>query len=774
MNIIEKSDQRVKAYFHDASAHYAATRSPDTEFSVEDTTWSQLSNSLNRFIRRQLYVFLIVVPIAIILGIAYLFVATPSFTADVVMVIDARKVQSFQITPTGETTIDAANTVLTQIEAIKSTRVTWSVIKQLNLIDDPELTRPGRIGALIKFFGHAFGLPSAEDDNSRKQALLTAFNERRTVARVGLTSAIDISFRSQDPERAAQIANTIAEEYIIDQLEGKYEAARRASSWLQDRIDSMRADMTAAETAVVEFKEKHNIIDTGGYNPGFTQGRLINEQQLSEINSQLILANAATAEAKARMDRIHQVMSQDIPDASVADALKSEVIIKLRSQYLELSQRERLLSQKYGENHLVNVNLRSQMQEFKRSISDEMRKIAESYKSDYEIARTREASIQKSLDNLIGNSKGTNQAQVQLRQLEIKSQTAKSMYDNFLHRYNEAVQQQSFPISDARVISPAEPPDRKSWPDPLIVMLASAISGLLLASAIAVIREDSDKVFRSGRQVSDVLHVNCLTMLPKLDQACVDQRNGHRNPDLRQISDSVGLLQYAGQAPFSQFSEALRSVKVAADLRALVDVNKVIGFTSSLPNEGKSTIAANFATMMAQGGSRAILVDCDLRRASLSSKLSPIARAGLTDLICGEEKLDGAIWNDPATGLSFLPAGRSAKTVLHPNDLLGSQKMKALIDALRESFDYVIVDFPPLAAVADTRTTTNFIDSYVYVIEWGVTKVGMVEQDLSKAREVYDRLLGVVLNKVDLAVVGRYEPHAENIYERYAEGALNS
>ena len=524
-------------------------------FSPDETTWAHFSNSLSQFFRRNAYVFAMFVPLAIILGAAYIFLATPAYTARAVIVIDTHKEQLFQTSQTNETTIDATNAVLTQIEVVKSTKVTWGVVKQLNLMNDPELTRPGVIGSAIRFVARSVGLDIGQDENSKKQALLTAFDQRRAVARVGLTSAIEVSFRAQDPDRAAQIANAIANEFVEVQLEGKYEAARRASDWMQGRIEKIRLDMTAAENAVVEFKAKHNIVDTGGVGSDAGQGRLINEQQLSELNTQLILAGAATAEAKARFDRIHQLMSQDLPDASVTDALKSEVIIKLRGEYLELAQRERIISQKYGENHLASIGIRSQMEEIRHSIADEMRKIAESYESDYEIARTREASIRTSLDNVIGNSHGANLAQVKLRDLLSNAQTTKSEYENLLRHYNDAVQQQSFPISDAGVISPAEPPDQKSWPDPLIVLLASTAGGFLVACGISAAREDTHKVFRTGRQIADVLDANCLAIVPKLTCVPFDDADDESLTGQHYISKSAGLLRYATNAPLSQFTE---------------------------------------------------------------------------------------------------------------------------------------------------------------------------------------------------------------------------
>ena len=208
----------------------------------------------------------------------------------------------------------------------------------------------------------------------------------------------------------------------------------------------------------MDFKKLHNLVDTGPATAGGGDGsRMINDQQLSEVNSQLILATAATAEAKARLDRIGTVMKANVPDASMADALKSEVIIKLRQQYLDLAQREAIFAQRYGVNHLATVNLRTQMQEVKHSIADEMGKIAESYKSDYVIAKTREESLKNSLDKVVTESQSSGPARVQLKELTANAEAARTIYDTFLQRYMETVQQQdTVPISETRMISAAK------------------------------------------------------------------------------------------------------------------------------------------------------------------------------------------------------------------------------------------------------------------------------------------------------------------------------
>ena len=237
-----------------------------------------------------------------------------------------------------------------------------------------------------------------------------------TIKRLGLTYVIQISFRSYDAEHAAQIANAVADAYIVDQLEAKYQATRRASVWLQDRIKELRDQVSTAERAVVEFKTKNNIVSTGG-----TDKRLVGEQQVAELNSQLVIARAHTAEARARLDRINSVLKADSPnasvDATVADTLKSEVVTKLRSQYLELAAREADWSAKYGHDHLAAVNLRNQMREIRNSIFEELKRLGETYKSDYEIAKQREEGVQKELAQAVSQSQTTDAAQVALREL---------------------------------------------------------------------------------------------------------------------------------------------------------------------------------------------------------------------------------------------------------------------------------------------------------------------------------------------------------------------
>ena len=218
-------------------------------------------------------------------------------------------------------------------------------------------------------------------------------------------------------------------------------------------------------------------------------------------------------------------------------------------------------------------------------------------------------------------------------------------------------------------------------------------------------------------------------------------------------------------SPFSRFTEAIRSIKLAIDLNnGSINGKQVIGFTSSLPNEGKSTIAASLALLVAQTGARVILVDCDLRNPSLTRKLAPGAELGILDVIAGAVSLRDAVWTDPSTNLTFLPA--SIKTrVVNSCEFLAADATQALFENLRSNYDYILVDLSPLVPVVDARATSGFVDSYICVTEWGRTNVDAVKHSFKDAQNVYQNLLGFVLNKANIDRLSSYQSVGGNYYQ---------
>jgi polysaccharide biosynthesis transport protein len=722
------------------------------------------------FIGRQYPVVAFVTVLALALGAVYIFTAPAKYTANAVIVIDAHKTQLFQQQSVGDPTVESLG-VDTQIEILKSENIATSVIKDLHLTDDPEFSAPyaGFIGTIFNFATSIFAIGSASlkdpaPEDGQMRIAVGVFGSDISIKRVGLTYAIEIDFQSLSRNRAAQVANAIADAYVVDELEAKFQTTRRASVWLQDRLKELREQSTNAEHAVNDFKQKNNIVDSGG--------RLLNEQQLAELNSALVQAQAQTAEAKARLDRVSQILQSKDPDpvngaaGTVTDTLHNEVITKLRQEYLDLAAKAEDWTKRYGANHLAVVNLRNQMREIRHNILDELGRIAETYKSDYEISKAREDSVTNSLADIVKQSQTLSGAEVTLHDLEASAQTYRALYDNFLQRYMESVQQQSFPISDARVITPATRPGGKSSPKTTLILALATVGGLIFGIGFGFLREISDRVFRTTGQIKEHLDADCVAVVPLVKvvgkQAPVSAASQSGGAE-RIISRDNSLLRMVLDAPFSRFTESIRALKVAVDLSRVVKTNKVIAITSSLPNEGKSTIATTLAQIIAHSGSHVLLVDCDLRNPSLSRKLSLGAVTGLLEVISGAATLEEVVWRDSTTGLSFLPTVVAAR-LAHSSDLLASDATKMVFEKLREAYDYVIVDLSPLAPVVDVRAMTHLVDSFLFVVEWGRSKIDVAELALSSANGVYENLLGVVLNKADMTRLGRYESHRGNYY----------
>jgi polysaccharide biosynthesis transport protein len=729
---------------------------------------AELITSFAGFFRRQYPTILFVVLVTMALGVVYLLTTRPMYTAHASMIIDTRKVQLFQQPAVvGENTIDTGM-VDSQVEILKSETISAAVIKQFHLAQDPEFIGQGGslLATLVGWVSDLFGADAPKSEYELNRRAAEVFANRLTVRRVGYSYIIQIGFESYDASRAADIANAVADAYIVDQLNAKYEATRRAGVWLQDRLRELRNQAATAQRAVVEFKAKNNIVSTGG-----SDRPLVDQQQVSELNSQLVIARTQLAESQARLDRIQAVLRADTPnatlDATVTDTLKDDVITKLRTQYLDLAQREANWSARYGGNHLAVVNLRNQMREIKKSILDELRRIGESYKSDYDIAKQREAALEKQLAQAVGVSQVTNQAQVELDTLASNAKSYRALYDDFLQRYMESVQQESFPITEARVVTAATRPLNKSSPKPLLVLLVTGIGGILLGAAIGRLRDLSDRVFRTRAQVESSLGLDCVAIVPYLKTGkSLAQGTVGGSSGIRTVASEHDLFCQIVEFPLSPFVESIRSIKMAADINGANKSNKILGITSTLPNEGKSTIATSLAQLMSHSGSRVILLDCDLRGPNLTRRLAPSAKKGLIDVTSGKASLEETIWTDQSTNMSFLPMVAKSR-LIHTAEILGSAELRALLDKLRKDYDYVIVDFSPLIPIVDVRATKGLVDSYVFVIEWGRTRIDPVERALKEAAGIYDNILGVVLNKANSSTLSRYEGYSGHYHYKY-------
>ncbi len=513
-----------------------------------------------------------------------------------------------------------------------------------------------------------------------------------------------------------------------------------------------------SDFAIQKFKADKGIVVTGGDRPG-----LMSDQQLTQLNDQIVLARADTAKSEARYEQIEDLLKSGRAGATVPDSLANPVITDLREKYLNASKVEAQLESKLGSGHLQVMNLRKEMEQFQRLIYEELQRIAESYRSDAEVAREKEQSLSLAMSGLVGASVETNQTLVQLRELERESETYRNLYQAFMQRYQEALQQQSFPVSEARVITAASPPAHPSYPRRGLILGLSLIFGAAIGSGLGALREYRDRVFRVASNVRDELGLEFLGMLQVVDTLLIAKSEREENQDPRQVRSTNSLQRYSIDHPLSSFSETLRSAKVAVDL-ALGDRRpKVVGVISALPKEGKSTVAKNLASLLAHLGARALLIDADLRNPGLTRGLARQAEAGILEAIQGDRPVRDLLLSEPDSGLFVLPAVIK-KSVQHSSEILSSPGMRKVLVEVGDAFDYIVIDLPPLGPVVDVRAAASIFDAFVFVVEWGRTPRVMVQNILASDNALFEKCVGILYNKVNLKKVNLYEGYGSKDY----------
>jgi exopolysaccharide transport family protein len=716
---------------------------------------------IRAFLGRQWRLIAVVTGLAVMLGVAFLAVSPKRYTAQADMIIDTKRLTWTQSELASENRNIEDASVESEIETTRSEKVAAMVARQLKLTEDPEFVgaSSGLRHSLFSLFGSRPEPQPTEDEAMRR--VLATLRDNLRVTRLGRSYIQQIAYTSLDKEKAATIANSFADAYIEDQLQAKFEATRRASVWLEARIGELRKQASDAYKEVQDFKSKNGIIIG-------VDGKLASELELDQLGVALAKARADTSQARAKLDRIERVLEQrtdnetfNIPDPVVTDALSNPVITKLRQQFLDDKNKESEWSARYGADHQAARNLRAEMAALQRAIWDEISRIAESYKSELQIAKSQEESIDKRMIEVFQKSGSMRQSQVRLRELETAANTYRGIYETFLSRFTQSVQQQSFPSTEARLVTIASAPNSPSSPKVGLTIALAFLCGLGLGVMSAFAREQMNRQIHTRAELESLLGTSCLAVLPTFAQ---------KRPVLLRkgaTKDSGGVFRLISEAaPFSATAEALRYIKVAIDLHPAG--GKVIGIVSALPGEGKTTVAAGFGAFIARNGGRTLLIDADLRNPSLTRTLGYREAPGLIDMVAAKSSFDDLVINDSKHRFDFLPASTRIKPS-NSSDILNSPAIKQMLKTAKNEYDYVLIDLPPILPVVDVKAAAHLFDAFVLVVQWGSTSTDEIVKAVSSSPTLSERLLGAVLNKADEEIMRRFEGYSDRHYNYYTD-----
>jgi exopolysaccharide transport family protein len=685
-----------------------------------------------------------------ILAALAIFSLTPYYTGTAVVMLDnrANKVVDASSVLSGLSTDQAS--ILNQIQILQSRQLAARVIAKAGLEQDPEFNSNLRM-SWTKYLWwldpHSwFPSPQVPPDVEAQKvhdAVVNKFESLLTVTQLELSTAIEIDFRSEQPAKAARIANAIAEAYVEDQLNAKFDATLKATQWLASRIGQLAEEARKAQDAVEAYKAANHIMEVTTAEGGGTIS--IVDQQMAGLDAQLIQSRTDVAQAEANLSRVRMLVSSGHA-ADVSSVVQSPLIAVLKQQQAALIEQEAQMSTRYGPDHPKMLDLQAQKRDLDAKINEEVQHVVGTAENDVAVARARQESLQDSLNRLESQSNVEGVARVKLRELQSNAASSQALYQSFVERAKATQQQEGAQIPDSRILSSSAIPLRPSFPNVPLYLAVAAAAALLTGFAVAYLLERLDHGFRTATRAERMLSLPVLATLPDVTPASALGVSLKRDKEKSEGS-SVSAADLVVDRPLSSYAEAVRGLQLGIVLSNVDQVPKVVVVTSALPGEGKTTTSLSLARHVAQTGQSVVLVDGDLRRPNVMAQtgLTDIKR-DLVDVLKGEATIDECLVQDSKSSVMLLPVARHVKNA---PDLIESQSMAKLVADLRQRFDLVVIDSAPVLPVTDTRILTRLSDAVLFVIRWERTPRDAASDAVRSLRDVNATIAGIALTRAD-------------------------
>jgi capsular exopolysaccharide synthesis family protein len=653
------------------------------------------------------------------------------YEATALVVIDPRGPQVVSPERSLSTAALSAAAIDTEVAALNTRDMAARLVERLNLRQDPE-------------FNPAAANPAAEPPaRDRVPNRVAGAIEAR---RKGPTNVIEVTASSADPDKAALLANEMARTYLawVQQIEA--ESSAEADSWLSRRLGELRADVVAKERAADTFRAEAGLVAT--------QGSTLSERQTSQVQEAMLAAEADLAEAQARQQQVTGLLARGAAPDGIAEVVNSNVIRDLRGREADVArQRAELLAQ-YGPRHPDVLNNAAELADIRAQLRAATRRVTESLRSEVEVAQARVANLQEKLSQSESALLSGSAQQVQLRQMEREAAAARAVYEAFLERSHEISHQAGLSGHRARLLSQAAPPAQDTAPPLWLIALAAALCAAIAGLLAALLAEQIDDRLRSADDLERKTGVSALASVPQL-----------RPRALRALPpDAAHPAQYLLQNPLSGFAESMRVVRAWLLYTQSIKGSRVIAISSAAAGEGKTTLSLSLARVAALCGERVVLVDCDIRRREVNHLLHMEPSVGLIEVLAGSTSWRDAIGRDEETSAHILPLSTLATPL---EDHVGSVAMQRTLKELAQSYDLVILDCPPVLAVAETRVLARLADMVLLVARWRSTTARSLANAIHQLRASGAEVGGVVLNRVDPRAPGRTS-YAEALYFQQA------
>jgi succinoglycan biosynthesis transport protein ExoP len=641
----------------------------------------------------------------------------------------------------------------TQAAILRSDALAMKVIETMHLDQDPRFAGGGQALAPA---GDAIQISSMEPDPARIAGLLGTFHGGLGVQILSNTRLVQISYTHPDPRLATEIANGLVKTFIEENFKTKYESVTQTSEWLSKELADLRLKVETSEQKLVRYQKDHSIL-------GIDEKQNIVTAKLDELNKELTAAQSE----RIQKESTYKFATSGDPTlfAKVSPEGSTGLLGRLRDKEADLSTAYAQATTQFGPGYPKVAELSNQLKQVRAEIEEEEKKMEDRLLNQYLGALQREKLLESAFDQQKHEANKLNESAIEYTVLKRDAESTRQLYDNLLQRLKEAGVSAGLRSSNIRVVDVARTPTGPISPDIPRSLTFGFLLGLGGGIGLAFVMESLD------RTVRDMEEVTAISTLPALGTIPLQMSsNGSFRKRLKGVSiaeemqEGPALITYA--RPKSEGAEAYRALRTSILLSTFGAPPKVILVTSALPQEGKTTISANSALVLAQRGSRVLLVDADLRRPGVGKLFGLRPRGGLSTLISGGDKLEDVVFPFPEVpNLWILPAGPIPP---QPAELLSSNVMKDYIERWRNEYDHIIIDSPPCLSVTDAVVLSPEADRVILVARSGQTTKLALRRACSLLMQVNARVMGVVLNALNLqSVDGRYYYSYGGSYSRH-------
>lgn len=706
-----------------------------------------------RIFRRNLRAIIGLAIVAGLIGSQYAFSITPLYRAEASLLVEPDTPKFVSI----ETLQNVSNASLfykTQHEIIASRSIASSVVGNLKLEQEPFFNsslveKNASQDEESNLKNWLQWLPALWQQNDENQSSVDGDNESRSkadarinaigyiqgnieVKGVESSQVINVSLESPDPVLSARIVNAIAEAYIKKGLDAQLELNKKAVVWLTDQLTDLRVKLEKSERALRSFKEKEKLIDIASL-------KSITSGKIGGITEALIKAKANRAEAEIQYKQINRAKRFGRSFESLQAVLNSALVQRLKEQQIKLNRTMTELSERYGEKHPKIIAAKSDLSEAQQRLDQEINKVVEGITRDYEVALSNERELELLSEQLQKEVRGHQSKEFELEKLENDVEKNRQLYDVFLTRFKETSQAGDNKLTNIRIMDPALPPRSPSKPNKKRIIVLFIVLGALIGVGLAFLREFLKNTFMVPEDVEKTLGLPVLGIIP-----LIEEKDDPTPPERHSYLNSG-----------SPFIEPLNSIRVSITYANIDDPPKVIMLTSSVADEGKTTLSSNLALTYSRIG-RTLLIDGDFRKQQHTRKVLERRKAkGIAELATGKINFNEAIFQDSEVdNLYYMGRGTGLPK---PLELLSSKRFTALMTTLREKFDYIIIDSAPLLPVSDSLVLGNLVDEVILIIKADDTSHTMAKESLKRLSAAKIQPLGVVLQQVDIKKLHHYD-----------------